>query len=303
MRWQGFQLLLFVGLCGAGLSGCANLKGADDDAPLGTLSPREAASASPNSVPNSRTGLLTGAPSGRNVALSEQEQNLLEGQFAMARLCERRGESEQAEQIYNALLQKVPQDARLHHRLGAMAMKKGDFVQAEERLRMARTLAPPTAELLSDIGYCCYLQQELPEAEEALKEALNLEPTCATAVNNLALVMGREGRFQESLDLFKRTNTEAEAYANLAYVLAQNGETAQAKSMYLRALTLDNTMRVAAQAMLQIEEREQVQAKLTSGRPEPPSVASPQQAAQPTECQDQARRTNDSYVIGATPCR
>jgi Flp pilus assembly protein TadD len=275
MQRREFRLVLSIGLLSVWLSGCANLKWAGDGRPLSSLSPRESASPSPSTAAVSRAGASTATASAKDAAAPDQKKNLLEGQFAMARLCERRGESEQADQIYCALLQKAPQDARLHHRLGVLAMKKGDFTQAEERFRTAASLAPPTAALLSDIGYCCYLQEKLPEAEEVLNKALNLEPTYATAVNNLALVMGREGRFQESLDLFRRTNSEAEAYANLAYVLAQNGETAQAKQMYLRALTLDNTLRAAAQAMLQIEERGQVQTKLASASHAPLLVDPP----------------------------
>lgn len=256
MRRQNLKTLALVGLCNLALSGCANLRWGGE--PLGSISPQDA---SPSAASASQARVLPATPNAVDTAAADKKDPL-EGQFALARLCERRGESEQAEQIYCALLQKAPQDARIHHRLGVLAMKKGDFARAEEQFRAAKTLAPPTAALLSDIGYCCYLQQELPQAEAALKDALNLEPSYATAINNLALVMGREGRFKESLDLFKRNNSEAEAYANLAYVLAQNGQSAQAKEMYLRALTLDNTMRAAAQAMLQIDERQQTQTRL-----------------------------------------
>jgi Flp pilus assembly protein TadD len=266
MRRRELKLLLFAALCSAWLPGCGSLRWGSSGDQIGSLPPREAAAPSQGSAPASQTGLPASPANAGKPAASDPQMNLLEGQFAMARLCERRGESEQAEQMYCALLQKAPQDARVHHRLAVLAVKKADFAKADEQFRLARTFAPPTAELLSDIGYSCYLQQQFPQAEETLRAALNLEPTCATAINNLALVLGREGRFQESLDLFKRTNSEAEAYANLAYVFSQNGKTAQAKEMYLRALTLDNTMRAAAQAMLQIEEHEQVQTKLASAR-------------------------------------
>jgi Flp pilus assembly protein TadD len=185
-------------------------------------------------------------------AFGGAQKDPLGSEFALARLCERRGETKEAERIYRALLRWAPKDARLYHRLGMLAVQKGNFPQAEEHFRKAKSLAPPTVELLSDIGYCYYLQLRLPEAEKALGDALTLDPTNAAALNNLALVMGRERRFEEALDLFKRSNNEPEAYANLAYVLAQNGERGRAKQVYLHALTLDNSMRAAAQAMLQV---------------------------------------------------
>jgi Flp pilus assembly protein TadD len=263
MQWRQFTRVLFVGLCSAGVGGCANLRLADNGNPFASAAAEGTAAPTANADVASQAGLsLIKANAGEATASGQPRDRMLEGQLALARLCERRGENDNAKEFYRALLKKVPRDARVHHRLGVVAVQEGDFAAAEEHFRTAQSLAPPTAELLSDIGYCYYLQHKLPEAENVLQEALKLEPTYPAAINNLALVLGREGRFQESLDLFKRTNSEAEAYANLAYVLTQNGQLAQAQQMYLRALTLDNRMRAAAQAMLQINDRSQTQAKL-----------------------------------------
>jgi Flp pilus assembly protein TadD len=275
MLSQKCRLLLFVGLCSATLSGCASLKWTGENAQLNSGSVDGAITPSTDSTSISQSGLSSaGLGMGKSKA-SGKSDNASESQFAMARLCERRNETEQAEQIYNALLEKTPQDARIQHRLGVIAVRKGDFAKAEKRFEKARSLATPTVELLSDIGYCCYLEQKLPEAEASLTEALKLEPTNATAINNLALVRGRQGRYQESLELFKRTNSEAEAYANLGYVLSQNGESEQAKQMYLRALTLDNKMRAAAEAILQLEHRRKTQTAMASISSESHSVVSP----------------------------
>lgn len=256
-----WKIVLCVGLCSTGLAGCANLRLGGDGNTFGTAAGTAGTSqASSGSSRLSAAALLDSVTGGA----AASQKNPEEGQFAIARLAERRGETEQAETLYRELLEKRPTDARIHHRLAVLAVRKGDFAKAEECFQKARSLAPPTPELLSDLGYCYYLQHKLPEAEATLNEALQIESTYAAAINNLALVLGRQGRVKESLDLFKRTNSEAEACANLAYVLAQNGDLAQAKKMYLRALTLDNRMRAAAQAVLQINEREQVSNNLAA---------------------------------------
>lgn len=264
MRWQPARLALLVGLCSVGLAGCANLKLLGDGANLGAATAAEAALPSPDGDACPHSGLSQVAKAADPATAKAPQANSLEGQFAMARLCERRGENDSAQDLYGELLKKAPRDARPHHRLGVLALQKGSFAEAEECLRTAQSLAPPTAELLSDIGYCYYLQYKLPEADTALMDALKLDPNYAMAINNLALVRGRQGRFPESFELFKRTNNEAEACANLAYVLAQNGELAQARDMYLRALTLDNGMRAAAQAALQIEEQSESRERLAA---------------------------------------
>lgn len=271
MRWRKREIVLFVGLCCVGLGGCANLSLSGDSDTFGTAATGAASGVqSPISQASALFGEL-GVPT----ASSEAEKNTLEGQLALARLCERRHEDKEAERLYIALLEMAPRDARPHHRLGVLAVQKGDFAKAEEYFHATQSLAPASAELLSDIGYCYYLQHRLPEAEAKFSESLKLDPTYAAAINNLALVLGRQGRVGESLDLFKRTNSEAEAYANLAYVLAQNGERAQAEKYYLHALTLDNKMRAAAEAVLQLKERDQVQSRLESENIGPLAAATP----------------------------
>jgi Tfp pilus assembly protein PilF len=188
------------------------------------------------------------------------EDKTLEGQLALARLCERRGETGQAEQMYQALVKKVPRDPRPHHRLAVLAVEKREFASAEEHFHAAQSLGPPTAELLTDLGYCYYIQHQLEKAESTLQDALKLDPRSVAATNNLGLVVGAQGRFDEALKLFKRVNPEAQACANMAFVLAENGKLNESEQMYLRALTLDNKMRAAAQAMLQVAQRRRAEA-------------------------------------------
>ena len=258
---------------GLALSGCANPRGPWE--PIAGR-PDPAAAAASTAAPISLAGgpaPVAPASAGATPAATPGA-DLIEGQLALARLCERRGEVDQAEEYYNGLLKKTPQDARPHHRLAILAVQKGDFARAEEHYRVALAAAPNDVELLSDVGYTLYLQRRLPEAEACLRRALTLEPTHASATNNLALVVGTEGRFDEALMLFKRANPEAEAYANLAYVMAQNGQTARAQDTYLKALTLDQNLRVAAQAMLQVADRGQAQAQArlaVANRPAPPA--------------------------------
>jgi tetratricopeptide (TPR) repeat protein len=113
-------------------------------------------------------------------------------------------------------------------------------------------LAPTDAELLSDVGYSYYLQRRLDEAEKTLRRALELKPGDPKACNNLAIVCGETGRYQESLALFQQSGSDAEAYANLAFIYAQQGKLQQAKAAYDRALSLNPGLRPAAEAMVQL---------------------------------------------------
>ena len=178
----------------------------------------------------------------------------LDPALAIARLTERQGDPGDAKRQYLRYIEKHPEHPVPHHRLGVMAAKEAKYEEAEARFTKAAQLSKPSAELLSDLGYLYYLQSRMPEAERLLRQASQLEPSNQTVHNNLALVLGAKGNFDESLRNFRRVNEEGQARANLAYSLSQNGQLDNARAEYLNALTLDNQLNNAAKALLQVEE-------------------------------------------------
>ena len=207
--------------------------------------------------------------------LDPAARKMWDGQFAMARLCEHRGDGAQAVQLYEALLKQTPKDARLNHRLAVLAVERGDFARAEELFATARSLAAPRRGTALRSGLLPLSPGQTARRRRLFRDSLQKEPNRATTINNLALVVGREGHYDESLALFQRVNTEAEAYANLAYVKAQNGDSTGAEQLYLRSLTLDDKLRAAAEAMLQVADRRQTQAKFASADQKEAPVAAP----------------------------
>jgi Flp pilus assembly protein TadD len=176
----------------------------------------------------------------------------VQGAMAMARLSERRGQPEQAEQLYRVVVQREPNNPAPHHRLGVICAKRGDFTKSESHFRKACELQPTNPELINDIGYSYYLQNRLEQAEKILRRARELAPDDPAICNNLGIVLGEQGRYEESVSLFLRAGDEAQALANLAFMYAQHGELHKAQTCYSRALSLDGDLRPAAEAMVQL---------------------------------------------------
>ena len=174
------------------------------------------------------------------------------GPLALARLNERRGQMAQAERLYQSAIERFPDDPLPYHRLGVMSTRTGKLDDAEGFFRRALELAPSDPELLTDAGYFYYLCGNPAQAEQMLRNALRLEPGNARCSNNLALLLGEQGRDDECFALFRRTGTEAEAYSNMAFVYTQRSELERAVATYSHALTLDNTMRPAAEALVHL---------------------------------------------------
>jgi Tfp pilus assembly protein PilF len=193
---------------------------------------------------------------GRNQSDEQRQKSDERGQLAFARLTERRGQLKESEQMYRSILERNPRQSEAHHRMGILASQRGAFDEAEEHFRIAQSLMPLNVELLNDMGYLCFLQHRLDEAGKLLQQALEQEPNHAAAANNLGLVLGEQGRFREALVMFKRVGNESQAFANMAYLYTQVGDFEQAQACYSRALTLDSSMRPAADAMIQVAQHQ-----------------------------------------------
>ena len=216
--------------------------------------------------------------------VSDADHAALKSLLAMGLLSERQGQAAQAERIYNVVIQREPRNPVPYHRLGVMCAQEGRFADADRYFALALQRDPSNHQLLSDIGYSYYLQHRLPEAEDVLRHALEWKPNDSAICNNLAVVVGEQGRDEECMALFSRVNGEAQASANMAFVYTQRGEMEKAKASYSRALTLDRGLRPAAEAMIQLAQREQLQRQPVGGPIRIPStvVGAVRLPAQPT---------------------
>jgi Flp pilus assembly protein TadD len=198
-----------------------------------------------------------GSPGGLAAMASEgkADAKMPKNPLALARLTERQGQTAQAERLYLEIAKKSPKNPAPYHRLGVMYAKQGKVPQAEEHFSRALALKPDSAELLSDAGYFYYLSGRSQEAERCLRRALELEPGNKKYCTNLALAVGEQGRRDEAYALFRRAGSETGAKANMAFVLSQRGEYQQAMDLYDRVLTDDPTMRVAADALIELSKR------------------------------------------------
>jgi hypothetical protein len=97
----------------------------------------------------------------------------------------------------------------------------------------------------------------------------------------LALILGEQGRIQESWALFKRAGSEAQAHANLAYVYTRWGDLEKAESHFSQALALDSSIRPAAEALIQVEKTKSRLQTLAArkGAPSPQGKTGPDSTA------------------------
>ncbi len=189
--------------------------------------------------------------------LPKYDENAYQTKISMAKLLVDQGQADKAATLYHELEKLNPKDAGPPHELALIEAKKGHTQLAEEYFREAHKRAPKDVDLLNDFGYWLYLNDRLEEAETYLAEALEIDPERKTVLTNLATVVGKRGRFEESFRIFLRgSNSEADAHCSIAYIYAQLRQFDEAKRHFEKALELEPNLKPAAEALVQLNRRD-----------------------------------------------
>lgn len=140
-----------------------------------------------------------------------------------------------------------------NRRLAVLYDKAGEFQKASAEYEALLKANPKDVELLADYGYSFYCRGEWANAEIQLEKAVQLDPNHKRAWSNLGLTRAQLSRWEESFQAFTRAVRPADAHCNVAFVLAAQGKSEEAKAQYRQALALDPGLRLAHAALAQLE--------------------------------------------------
>lgn len=118
-------------------------------------------------------------------------------------------------------------DWRILNVQGAVLDQLGRHAEAQKHYAAALKIMPNEPSVLSNLGLSYMLTKDLKNAEATLRRAV-AQPNAGPKVRqNLALVVGLQGRFDEAEKIASADLPESEAAANVAYLrqmLAQKGD-------------------------------------------------------------------------------
>jgi Flp pilus assembly protein TadD len=109
-------------------------------------------------------------------------------------------------------------DWRLLSVQGTALDKLGKHEEARNYYASALRIVPDEPSVLSNLGLSYMLTRELPDAEKTLRRAYGNPRADARVRQNLALVVGLQGRFAEAETIAKGDLPAEEATANVAYL-------------------------------------------------------------------------------------
>src|SRR5207253_8059758 len=101
---------------------------------------------------------------------------------------------------------------------GAVLDQMGRHEEARRYYASALKLAPDDPGVLSNLGLSYALSKNLKQAETILRRAAARPVAQARVRQNLALVVGLQGRYQEAEDIARADLPPEQAAANVAYL-------------------------------------------------------------------------------------
>lgn len=111
-------------------------------------------------------------------------------------------------------------DWKLKSAEGAILDQLGRSDQARAVYRDALDIKPNEPSVLSNLGMSYLLTRDLKTAETYLRSAINQPGADSRVRQNLALVVGLQGRFQEAENIARQELTSEQAEANVSYLKA-----------------------------------------------------------------------------------
>lgn len=130
------------------------------------------------------------------------------------------GRFEQALTVIDAVIRPDSPDWNALSVKGAILDQTGDNAEARAAYRQALTLAPEESSLMANLGLSYAMTNDLDAAEKYLRQATKMHGANSQVRQNLALVVGLQGRFEEARGLFAAELPPEQVESNMAYVRA-----------------------------------------------------------------------------------
>lgn len=130
------------------------------------------------------------------------------------------GQPDQAQDVLARAIAAGSTDWKVYSAMGSTLDQQAKYAEARDYYQRALTIAPGTIAVMNNLGMSYALEGNLPQAEKTLREASDLpagksEPRVR---QNLALVVGLQGRFDEARQIASADLPPDQVEANMAYL-------------------------------------------------------------------------------------
>lgn len=232
---RGLRVALLAGVAAVALSACAANRASIGSTEItGSISDQqslEALAARYKKNPKDKATMIYFAAALRGIGQSDQAVAVLERgvqaaprdldiKIAYAKALTSAGRFDQALIVVNDAIDPAAPDWNALSVKGAVLDQNGHNAEARQLYQQALTIAPNQPSLYANIGLSFAMSNDLTRAEEQLRIAAKMRGATSQIRQNLALVVGLQGRFDEARQLYAAELSAAEVEANMSYIRA-----------------------------------------------------------------------------------
>jgi tetratricopeptide (TPR) repeat protein len=172
---------------------------------------------------------------------------------AEAQILQAEGNRDEAFQILNDGLARLPDDISLRYTRALMAVVLGQVELAENDLRQIISIQPENAAAINALGYTLAdLTDRYDEAQELILLAYDLRPQDASIIDSMGWISYRLGRMAEAETYLReawKILRNAEVAAHLGEVLWVRGQKEEARSTWQLGVQMEEDNEILIQTM------------------------------------------------------
>jgi tetratricopeptide (TPR) repeat protein len=186
---------------------------------------------------------MAGAPFSNQLGHTAQIAALKERAESLARLSSKPDVLQNARRLYEAALEKAPDDWRLHHYYGKLLLGAGESEQAARHMYIALKGYPGNLPLHIDLGNAEIRNGRNEEAIAIFQKALDIYPDYAVAHSSLISALAHQGRLGEATAHFRKAVEidpgDYDAYINMGIALGDQGDIEGAMAHFRKAVEIN----------------------------------------------------------------
>ena len=152
------------------------------------------------------------------------------------------GKLDQAELIYQQILQVNPENDEVVNLLGLIAYQVGKYQIATELINQAIDMDSSQSPFFNNLGLVLQKQDRLGEAIQAYRQSLELNPNDADVYSNFGTALKEHGQLEQAIDSYNTAieiqSDHKEVYYNLGIALKEQGQLDQAIQVYYKAIEI-----------------------------------------------------------------
>ena len=152
------------------------------------------------------------------------------------------GKLDQAELIYQQILQVNPENDEVLNLLGLIAYQIGKYQIATELINQAIDMDSSQSSFFNNLGLVLQKQDRLGEAIQAYRQSLELNPNDADIYSNFGTALKEQGQLEEAIDSYNTAieiqSDHKEVYYNLGIALKKQGQLEEAIQVYYKAIDI-----------------------------------------------------------------